>query len=269
MELKDEENNEKHILTGVIDRIDKNQENNSYEVIDYKTAKKIPTQNIVDQNLQMSVYHLGLIKRWPHLLAQDIKLSFYFLKHKEKISSLRSEEQLKNTEKFIIKTINEIKEKIKNNYNFQPISSALCNWCGYKQMCPLWKHKYQFQFLSQKDLEPIIKEYFGLKEQNQKNIERLNELRTKIFNFMDEQKVERVFGEKIYLTRKIQERFFYNLPEIEKILKSIGKLEEIVSIDEKKLEKAMSSLPNDIQKKILNFRSKKQISVLTFSKRNI
>jgi RecB family exonuclease len=220
---------ENHTLAGIIDRIDKNDE--TYEIIDYKTAKKMPGKDIVDRDLQISIYHLGLTKRWPHLDPAKIKLSFYFLKHGEKISTSRTMEQLGKTEKLILKTIEEIDEKIKDNYNFPPLPSGLCDWCGYRQMCPMWKHLYESRFakVDSDQIKKIIKEYFGLKDQNQKNNERLNELRMFIQGFMDEQKVERVFGEEGYLTKKTQERFIYNMEKIKEILEEIGKWNEVVS----------------------------------------
>jgi len=60
---------------------------NGIEIIDYKTSRKMPSQEMVDKNLQLSIYHLGLIKRWPHISPGEVKLSLYFLEHGEKIST--------------------------------------------------------------------------------------------------------------------------------------------------------------------------------------
>ena len=46
--------NEKHIVSGIVDRIDKTSD--GYEIIDYKTSKKMPSQEKVDNDLQLSVY---------------------------------------------------------------------------------------------------------------------------------------------------------------------------------------------------------------------
>jgi len=221
---------ENHTLAGIIDRIDKNDD--VYEIIDYKTARKMPSKEIIDKDLQMSIYHLGLIKRWPHLDPSKIKLSFYYLKHGEKISTSRNQTQLENTQKNILRTIDEINEKIKDNYNFPPLPSGLCDWCGYRQMCPMWKHLYEKKYAKDKiknqdELNKTIKEYFELKDQNQKNTERLNELKGFIFTFMNDQGVERVFGENGYLTRALQERFIYDMKKIKEILEELGKWNEV------------------------------------------
>src|SRR3989338_8522046 len=50
---------ELHQITGRIDRIDKS-EDGAFEVIDYKTAKKMPGQKEINSSLQLSLYHLGL-----------------------------------------------------------------------------------------------------------------------------------------------------------------------------------------------------------------
>jgi CRISPR/Cas system-associated exonuclease Cas4 (RecB family) len=272
VDIENPETGEGHILSGIIDRVDKDSEGDFYEIIDYKTARKMPSQQIVDNDLQLSIYHLALAKRWPQIDSKKIKLSLYFVKHGEKISTSRNEEQLENTKKFVLKSIDEINERIKANYNFPPTPCPLCDWCGYKQMCPMFKHLYLKEYeknkiKNQEELNSAIKEYFELKDKNQSNNERLDELKTVIYGFMDENKVERVFGGEGYLTRKIQERYSYDLEKIREVLEPIGKWEEILSADEKKLGKIINSLPGDIEKKVLALRAIKKFAVLTASKK--
>lgn len=47
IEIGNEESG-KHVVSGIIDRIDKTKE--GYEIIDYKTARKMPSQDKVDNN---------------------------------------------------------------------------------------------------------------------------------------------------------------------------------------------------------------------------
>lgn len=272
VELDDQKSGEKHLLTGIIDRIDKNMDDESYEIIDYKTSKKMPAQDIVDKDLQLSIYHMGLLKRWPHLDPRKIKLSLYFVKHGEKISTSRSGKQLEETKQLVLKTIDEINERVERGNDFPPHPSALCDWCGYRKMCPMWKHLYQSQtseIKSQKDMEPIIKEYFDIKEQNQKNKERLDELKTVIYGFMDDQKIERVFGESGYVTRTARESASYDMEKAKEILEPINKWKDILVADEKKLEKLLEELPKDTQEKLLALRSTKKITTLTASKKKL
>ncbi len=134
---------ENHILTGIIDRVDKTQNEDVYEIIDYKTSRRMPSQDDLDKDLQMSIYHLGISRRWPHIKPEKIKLSLYFLKHGEKITTSRSQKDLEDTRTFVIGAIGEIKKRIKNNYDFPAFPSPLCGWCGYKPQCPMWKHEYE------------------------------------------------------------------------------------------------------------------------------
>jgi len=54
--------NKIHIVSGIIDRIDKTGEE-TYEIIDYKSGKKLPSQRKVDDNNQLSIYALGFLTR--------------------------------------------------------------------------------------------------------------------------------------------------------------------------------------------------------------
>ncbi len=191
----------------------------------------MPSQENLDADLQMSIYHLGIVRRWPHIKPESIKLSLYFLKHGEKITTGRSPEDLEKTKNFVIGTIQEIKERIKNN-DFPAYPSPLCGWCGYKPQCPMWKHEFQSKISnlkSQKEIEEIIKEYFELKGQNTKNNKRLKELQISVFEFMNHEGVERVFGEGGYLTKAIQERLVYDMEKIKQIMEELGRWNEVAT----------------------------------------
>lgn len=269
-EIEDEKTGEKHIISGTMDRIDKNADD-IFEIIDYKTKRKMPAQKDIDSDLQMSIYQLGLMKRWPHINPNKIKLSFYFLKHGEKISTSRTLEQIEETRKLILGTIIEIGEKTKTG-EFSPSPSPLCDWCEYKQMCPMWRHMYRKQnekekIKNQDELNQIIGEYFRLKDQNSQNSDRLDELKTFIYGFMDEQGVERVFNSDGYLTRTTKEKNIYDLEKIKEVLSPIGKWDEILEPDEKKIDKILPSLSDNLKEKILALATKKKTTMLSMKKK--
>ncbi|MBI2052752.1 MAG: PD-(D/E)XK nuclease family protein, partial [Candidatus Ryanbacteria bacterium] len=163
--LDDPHTKENHLLVGKIDRIDK-QGDKKYEIIDYKTSSKLPSQEKVDSDLQLSLYQLGLQKRWPHLTPEDIVLSLYFLKAGEKLTTSRSPHDLRRTEEKLLSDIRTIEKKMAEN-DFPPIPSPLCNWCSFKPICPAWRHLYE-KFETPKESRPaevLVQEYAKLKQE--------------------------------------------------------------------------------------------------------
>lgn len=268
--IEDKKNKEYHIISGIIDRIDKISEN-EYEIIDYKTANRMPSKAKIDDDLQMSIYQIGILDRWPHIIPEKIKLSLYFLKHNEKISTSRNNADIIKTKNALILLINEILEKQKEN-SFEPIPSALCDWCGYKDLCPMWKHQYKnfsipnSQF-SKEELDKIINEYINLKITEQKSKKRIAELQKLIHDFMDNEKVERVFGEKEYITRKIKETSHYDTEKTREILEPLGMFKKILKVDETVLNKLIPKLPKEIQERFKEIiKETKTTKTLTVSK---
>lgn len=253
--LQSEDGNESHILAGIIDRVDKIGDG-EYEIIDYKTNRRLPSQSAADENLQMSIYHMALMRRWPNTNPAKIKLSLYFLKHNEKISSSRSHEALSATSEAVLKTIKEIQKNISGNA-WKPNPSPLCDWCAYKSICPAWKHLYKKNELPAPDeiqLQAVLQEYFSIKESEDKNEKRLGELQGPIKAYMDVHGVERVFDERGYfVAKKLMQRFKYDIDGVREILLANGleaKWQALLTADEKKLKKLLISLPRSLQTQI-------------------
>ena len=216
--IDDPERGENHVLAGIIDRVDKPADG-SYEIIDYKTSRKMPSQEMVDKNLQLSIYNLGLVRRWPHIKPEQVKLSLYFLQHQEKISSARSPVALEETKKEILSTINEIQEREKK-MDFPPTPGPWCEWCPYKPICPMWKHLYKKpETPSDEEIKTIIREYFQIKNEAEDKGDRIKMLQQKIHQYLNEKGFERVFGEEGYITRKTTERPVYDKELLKKAIK--------------------------------------------------
>lgn len=246
-EVPIEYNGDFHILTGKIDRIDR-LEDGSFEIIDYKTSRQLPSQETINENLQLSIYHLGLIEKWPEFKSRDIKLTLYFLKHREKISSKKDDRNLTETKEKLIKTISEIQ-----NSKFSPTASGLCDFCGYKNICPMWKHKTstdeQDQIdISTTDIKSIISEFVDTKSQISDHEKRLDELKDIINSYCDQQGLEQVFNnDGISIMRQLQQRHEYDVDKIKTILEPLNKWHEVIAIDSKKLQTIQKSLPIHIR----------------------
>lgn len=270
--LEDKKSGETHILAGIIDRIDKTGDG-KYEIIDYKTAKRMPSQDALNQNLQLFLYSLGLQKRWPHLSTEDIKLSLYFLKHEEKLTAEISSVAVQKTKDHVLNTIGEIQEHIRSGKEFEPMPSALCEWCGFRPMCPAWRHLYRKKTddsPTKEEIEGVVKEFLHLKKDKKENENKLNELQKKIEDYMTREGLTRLFGEEGFISKKNSQRYEYDWEKVKKVLANFGKWEDILKADETKLKKIMGDIPADARQEIDEARKvSKEYATITTSFKKI
>lgn len=251
--IRDDQRGKTHVLAGKIDRIDK-LDDGRYEIIDYKTSRRLPPQEKVDNDLQLSLYSLGLQKKWPTLSPEQIKLSLYFVRHGEKLSTKRTAEEIRAVTEDVMTTIDEIEQTRATGERFEPKPSILCDWCPYKPMCPAWKHLYSKSQMANRlvhdDIGKVVKEYFELTKTKGAAEERMIELKQKIREYMEQEGFDRVFGEDGVIARSIQKRFSYDFAKVREILEPIGKWQEILAADEGKLKLVLKNIPPDIREKI-------------------
>ncbi len=258
--IEDKINNETHFITGKIDRIDKKE--NSYEIIDYKTAKKIPSEENINSNLQLATYYLGFLSKWPSLIQSPIDLSLYFLRHNEKFTIHHSPNEIENIKNQILNLINEIKVS-----NFEPKVSGLCDYCGYRKFCPMWKNLYE-KAASAGEINKLIDEFASLSDHNRQNDKRMAEIKIEFNKYLDENKIERLFSENDYIiTRKIQARYGYDEQRVKDILSPINKWNEVLSVDLKKLKTLLKLIPYHLKLEIEQARKKiKEFKTISISK---
>mgnify|MGYP001568499616 CR=1 FL=1 len=267
--VADPASGEVHILAGKIDRIDKRPDG-TYEIIDYKTARRMPSQADVHKNLQLALYSLGVQKRWPHITPENLTLSLHFLKHGEKLSAPATQAATDEVAARLLKTIREIAGRIRSAKNFEPAPGPLCNWCGYKPMCPAWRHLYKknenADGRNQNEIKGTVKEYFDIKHAVQEQERRLKELQNAIKEYMAEEGVTRVFGDEGVISQKTIQRYQYDLAKIKELLSPLGKWEEILKADETKLKRLLKEMPIEVRQAVEGHRSVlKEYTVLTAS----
>ncbi|MBI3549350.1 MAG: PD-(D/E)XK nuclease family protein [Elusimicrobia bacterium] len=120
-------------IEGYIDRLALGSDG-VFEIHDYKTGKSLPTQADKDQDWQLAIYNIGVLEAWPD--APGVRLIWHYLRHGKAIVSTRSKEQLESLKGEIRSLI----ETIRRDQVFEPTKSALCDWCDYRDVCPLFKH---------------------------------------------------------------------------------------------------------------------------------
>jgi putative RecB family exonuclease len=230
----------KHVVSGIIDRIDKTKD--GYEIIDYKTTRKMPSQDKVDNDLQLSIYLKAFLARYPKEVENldKITVSLYYLKHGVKLSSTRTKEQLEHVDETFLRVIQAIEEE-----KFEPLLSPLCDWCGYQKICPLWKHKFaENRKLETEEVKEAIGEYLDLKSKMSEEKLKLGKLQAMILDYMTQEGVDRVFDERGIIGKSLRKTYKYDEERLRAILEPLDKWESILKVDGIALRTILATLPS-------------------------
>ncbi|MDD5083681.1 MAG: PD-(D/E)XK nuclease family protein [Candidatus Moranbacteria bacterium] len=237
---------ETHTIRGIIDRIDKTED--GYEIIDYKTSKKMPSQDFVDNNLQLSIYLKAFLTRYPKEVENiaNITVSLYFLKHGVKLSSTRTLEDLQEVDNLFLEVIGLIEAG-----EFDAHVSPLCDWCGFQKVCPMWKHKFKEERkIDSTEINRAIEDYIATKRELTLQKLRVMKLQETIMNYMDQEDVERVFGGDGIVERAKRISYKYDPEKIRSFLEPMEKWESVLKLDPTALKRTLASFPKDMQKEI-------------------
>ena len=142
-------------VLGFIDRVDW-VDDETVEVIDYKTNRMLFTRDEVDSSLQLSLYHIAARQLWPW--AKKIKLTFHMLRHGIRMRTERAPEQLEAALAYV-ETMGGMTEAATD---FPARLNANCVWCDHKQHCPAYadalQGKRQVVCEDPDDLESVAQE---------------------------------------------------------------------------------------------------------------
>ncbi len=229
----------RHIIAGTIDRIDATPD--GFEIIDYKTARKMPSQEKVDNDLQLSIYLRAFLARYPketeHL--DRITVSLYYLRHGVKLSSTRTREQLDNLDAQFLEVISHIEAA-----EFEPTLTALCDYCGFQRLCPFFKHKFlEEKTIEDDDAQTAIEDVLILRDKMKSDKSHFAELQEKLLSYMDEKQVDRVFGSSGIVGKSVRRTWKYDENTLKEILEPLDKWDEIRKINGTALKGILPVLP--------------------------
>ena len=142
-------------VLGFIDRVDC-VDDETVEVIDYKTNRQLFTRDEVDTSLQMSLYHVAARKLWPW--AKKVKLTFWMLRHGVRQETERTPEQLDAA----LAYVETLGKQTEVATAFPARLNTNCPYCDHRAGCPAYaealKGTRDFVCPDLADLEAVAKE---------------------------------------------------------------------------------------------------------------
>jgi len=118
-----------YAMQGIVDRIVRARDG-AIEIQDYKTGSWVPNQRKLDEDRQLALYQIGVAAEYGS--GEPIRLVWHYLAKDRICSSTRTPEELENLKADVIALIDEIR----GTREFPAKKNALCDWCGYKSLCP-------------------------------------------------------------------------------------------------------------------------------------
>jgi putative RecB family exonuclease len=233
-------------IQGVIDRMDR-MPGGGYEIIDYKTNRRLPPMARIDQDLQLSIYWLAAREIWG---IEPEKLTLYYLLPGQRMTTTRTAPQADELKRRIAV----VAERIAAG-KFEPRENPLCNWCDYQALCPVFRHKYEKE---QGDPAPrmteIAEEWVELKRQGRTVYKRLDELAGLINAFCEEHNYRKLYTtEGAAIERRPQHVTAPDERRLREILEPLGLWEQVLSVDPQKVSALVESrkLPPDVEDAVL------------------
>ncbi|MGM5488809.1 MAG: RecB family exonuclease [Nanobdellota archaeon] len=236
---------EKYWMQGYIDRLSY-EGDGVYVVHDYKTAKQLKSDDGALSDQQLALYAMAVKRKYQD--CRDVKLVWHMLAHDKAVESHRTEEELEALRKDTVALI----EEIESARQFPSNQSALCKWCGYRPMCPHFKHLFEAEKAlknpyMQEEGVTLVNTYAALKQKEQEIHSELEKLNEAIFAFGDKKGVDTLYGDGKRL--KLWSKECVKLPdkkdplneELKKLLKSVGKFDEIAIVDTWQLAKILEN----------------------------
>jgi putative RecB family exonuclease len=233
-------------LAGVIDRMDRIP-GGGYEIIDYKTNRRLPPQERIDRDLQLSIYAVAAKEVWG---IEPERLTLYYLLPGQRMSTTRTAADAED----LRRRIGTVAERIGAGM-FDPRENPLCDWCEFQALCPIFRHREERR---NGDPAPrmteVVDEWIGLKRDGRRVYRRIDELAGLINAFCDEHNYRRLFGtDGAAIDRRPQHVTAPDEAKLRSVLEPLGLWERVLSVDPAKVNALIESrtLPPDVEDGVL------------------
>jgi putative RecB family exonuclease len=246
-----------YTILGYIDRIAVARDG-TYEIHDYKTSGRLPTQDEIDKDRQLALYQMAVAGMWPDVKKVD--LVWHYMVFGKELRSRRTPRQLAGLKKEIMASIRTIEE----DSDFRPKESALCDWCAYFSYCPAKKHEMAMAGLSPEEYAKesgvtLVNKYAELETRKDEVERELERVKAALIAYAKENEVENIKGS----GHRVMVRFYKGLSlprkdepgrrELEELVKASGLWEQVSMMSPVSLSKLVErgALDEELAAKII------------------
>lgn len=149
------------LVVGSIDRLDVD-EAGDFEVIDYKTNRRLKDRERVAKSLQLAIYALACQHLFGRLPAA-VSLDFV-------VPGVRVRVPLEDLDlDGALEAVRETAAHVRAE-RYEPTPNRLCNWCDYRALCPAWEGE------GPDLLGPAMTELESLRRGVRRDVERMRQL---------------------------------------------------------------------------------------------
>ncbi len=235
----------RYAMKGFIDRLSQPKDGVIW-IHDYKTKGFFPTQQDLDQDRQLAYYQMAVQRLWPE--TKEVELIWHYLIFDQEIRSRRTTDDLEALRQETIALI----EEIETTTEFPVKQSALCSWCEYRAICPLFRHLYETASLPKNEYMNeegvfLVERLAALQIEEARVKGEIEKVKEALLAYTQKKGVEVLFSK----THKVRVKIYENVrfpgkndpgrPALEKAIKEAGRWEEVSSLDVFALSKVLLS----------------------------
>lgn len=267
--LDDEEH---YRFQGYADRIARRPDGN-YEIHDYKTSLRLPSQESIDKDRQLALYEIGLRRRWPDV--GEVHLIWHYVALDRMMISHRTPEELEGVRELTIALI----DRIEDADDYPPDEGPLCPWCEYDDVCPCRQHLVETKQLpsEERTLEEgvrLVDAWVDLTAMKRESVERLEALQEEIISYAERKGIDSLFGSTHRI--RLRRRQGVGLPAqgqaeretLEQCLREAEKWDEVTQLSGPRLRRALEQgeWDEELRQRILEYATLKENVSLSLSR---
>jgi len=260
-------------FAGFIDRLDK--DGDTFVINDYKTNKRLPTENKDSMKEQLTLYAIGVKEKYGKYLKK-IKARLYFLHFDiEDTWEITDELLFEVTEKYrwLVKEIESKKAKFVAGEKdiFEVNETPLCRFCEYTSICPLFTHITnngdEVDGISPETIRLLIDDYNESAIREKEAKKEKDGIKKVLIAFAKKNNFKKLYGKTCSIS--VSSRVNYSAIDKEELKELLGKLwfmDKVMDLNLPKLNKLIKDNEIDIEN-LGNTVKKSDITMLRLGKK--